>query len=50
MVINFEGQLQFGAFELTLLKLGNHYIDLSVFYEKYSNDTDSRSASAIFIK
>lgn len=43
-VINFEEQLQPGTFEFTLHKLIDNHIDLSVFYEKYTNDTGGRSA------
>lgn len=44
VVIDFEEQLQPGTFEFTLHKLIDNHIDLSVFYEKYSNDTGGRTA------
>jgi transposase len=52
VVINFEEQIQPGTFEYTLHKLIDNHIDLSVFYEKYSNDAGGRSAydPAILLK
>ncbi|WP_226705228.1 IS1182 family transposase [Microbulbifer elongatus] len=52
VVINFEEQLQPGTFEFTLHHLIGIHIDLSVFYDKYQNDTGGRSAydPAILLK
>ena len=52
IVVNFEEQLQPNTFEYTLHKLINDHIDLSLFYEKYNNDTGGRSAydPAILLK
>lgn len=52
VVINFEEQLQPGTFEFTLHKLIDNHIDLSAFYEKYSNDGGGRTAydPAILLK
>lgn len=52
VVINFEEQLQPNTFEFTLHQLIENHIDLSVFYEKYSNDSGGRSAydPAILLK
>lgn len=52
VVIDFEEQLQPGTFEFTLHKLIDNHIDLSVFYEKYSNDAGGRTAydPAILLK
>lgn len=52
VVINFENQIQPGTFEYTLHYLIDHHIDLSVFYEKYKNDSGGRSAydPAILLK
>ncbi len=52
IVVNFEEQLQPNTFEYTLHKLIDDHIDLSAFYEKYSNDTGGRSACdpAILLK
>ena len=52
IVVNFEEQLQPNTFEYTLHKLFDSHIDLSAFYEKYSNDSGSRSAydPAILLK
>ncbi|WP_396586353.1 transposase [Bermanella sp. R86510] len=44
VVINFEEQLQPNTFEFTLHQLVDHHIDLSAFYDKYSNDNGGRSA------
>ena len=44
IVVNFEEQLQPNTFEYTLHKLIDNHIDLSAFYEKYSNDSGGRSA------
>jgi hypothetical protein len=38
VVINFEEQLQPNTFEFTLHQLIDHHVDLSAFYDKYSND------------
>jgi len=46
VVINFEEQLQPNTFEFTLHRLIDNHIDLSSFYEKYSNDAGGRSAYA----
>lgn len=52
IVVDFEEQLQPGTFEFTLHKLIDNHIDLSVFYDKYNNDTGGRSAydPAILLK
>ena len=52
VVINFEEQIQPGTFEFTLHRLIDNHIDLSAFYEKYSNDAGGRSAydPAILLK
>ncbi len=52
VVINFEEQLQPNTFEFTLHHLIDNHIDLSVFYDKYSNDTGGRTAydPAILLK
>ena len=52
IVVNFEEQLQPNTFEYTLHKLIDNHIDLSAFYEKYSNDSGGRSAydPAILLK
>lgn len=52
VVINFEEQIQPGTFEYTLHKLIDNHINLSAFYEKYSNDAGGRSAydPAILLK
>lgn len=52
IVINFEQQLQPNTFEYTLHHLIAHHIDLSPFYEKYSNDEGGRTAydPAIMLK
>ena len=52
VVINFEEQLQPCTFEFTLHKLIDNHIDLSVFHEKYTNDTGGRTAynPAILLK
>ena len=44
VVINFEEQLELDRFALTLHYLIDNSIDLSVFYEKYKNDSGGRSA------
>lgn len=44
VVINFEEQLALDPFALTLHHLIDNHIDLSVFYEKYSNDAGGRAA------
>lgn len=43
VVINFEEQLQPNTFEFILHKLIDNHIDLTAFYEKYSNDAGGRS-------
>jgi transposase len=52
VVINFEEQLRPGTFEFTLHKLIDNHIDLSIFYDKYTNDAGGRSAydPAILLK
>ncbi|MFC4876645.1 IS1182 family transposase [Microbulbifer halophilus] len=52
VVINFEDQLQPGTFEFTLHRLIDGHIDLSPFYDKYSNDQGGRAAydPAILLK
>ncbi len=52
IVINFEEQLQPGTFEFTLHHLINDHVDLSAFYDKYSNDAGGRTAydPAILLK
>lgn len=52
VVINFEEQLQPNTFEFTLHRLIDNHIDLSIFYDKYSNDAGGRSAydPAILLK
>ena len=52
VVIDFEEQIQLGTFEYTLHQLIDHHIDLSVFYDKYNNDSGGRSAydPAILLK
>lgn len=52
VVINFEEQIRPGTFEFTLHHLIDSHIDLSVFHEKYRNDTGGRSAydPAILLK
>lgn len=52
VVINFEDQLQPNTFEFTLHHLIDDHVDLTAFYEKYSNDAGGRSAydPAILLK
>lgn len=52
VVINFSQQIQPGTFEFTLHHLIEDHIDLSVFYEKYSNEHGGRPAydPAILLK
>lgn len=52
VVVNFERQLKPNTFEFTLHHLIDNHIDLSAFYEKYSNDQGGRSAydPAILLK
>ncbi len=52
IVFNCEEQLKPGTFELTLHKLIDEHIDLSAFYEHYSNDAGGRAAydPAILLK
>lgn len=52
IVINFEQQLQPNTFEYTLHHLIDKHIDLSLFYDKYSNDQGGRTAydPAIMLK
>ncbi len=52
VVINFEEQLQPNTFEYTLHQLIDNHIDLTAFYDKYSNDAGGRSAydPAILLK
>ena len=52
VVINFEEQIQQHPFAFSIHKLIDQYIDLSCFYEKYSNDKGGRSAydPAILLK
>lgn len=52
VVINFEEQIQPNTFEYTLHHLIDSHIELSAFYEKYSNDGGGRSAydPAILLK
>ena len=52
VVVNFEEQLQPNTFEYTLHHLIDNHIDLSVFFDKYSNDQGGRSAydPAILLK
>ena len=42
-MIDFEEQLQLGIFEFTHDKLMDNHIDLSVFHDKYSNNSGGRS-------
>ena len=44
VVINFEEQLALDPFALTLHHLIDNHIDLSVFYEKYNNESGGRAA------
>lgn len=52
IVVNFEDQLQTGSFEFTFHRLIDGHIDLSSFYNKYSNDQGGRAAydPAILLK
>ena len=52
IVINFEQQLQPNTFEYTLHYLIDNHIDLSAFYDKYTNDEGGRTAydPAILLK
>lgn len=52
VVINFEEQIQAGTFEFSLHNLIDNHIDLSEFYNYYSNDAGNRSAydPAILLK
>lgn len=52
VVINFEEQIQQNDFAFSIHKLIDKHLDLSVFYEKYSNERGGRSAydPAILLK
>lgn len=52
VVVDFEQQIRPGTFEFTLHQLIDNHVDLSAFYEKYSNDHGGRSAydPAILLK
>ena len=52
VVVNFEEQIRPGTFEFVLHHLIEDKLDLSAFYDKYKNDTGSRSAynPAIFVE
>ena len=52
VVVNFEEQIQPNTFEFTLHHLIDSHVDLSAFYEKYSNDGGGRAAydPAILLK
>ncbi len=52
VVVDFEQQIRPGTFEFTLHQLIENHIDLSAFYDKYSNEHGGRSAydPAIMLK
>jgi len=52
IVVNFEEQIQSGTFEHAVHYLISHRLDLSAFYNKYTNDRGGRSAydPAILLK